>query len=251
MKALLKKIILLPLLPFWPVVFLLQPRARTVEVLRRVLYIFCVLGVFSSFFAGLFVLSRISAETDLLRDLFKDSEAGMIATVGASMIPFLFLAVLQGSAAFRVLRHVPNQLLHEVPGLSGMNSLARVLYALLAVSLVVACVNLGALGLLVLGGLLAFIITLLYGILYLMLVIVTLGAVLLAGDTGFWDTVQQIWSFATFARHLFTWEEQALNYLNIDPNWAALVAIVIGYGVPTLLAIWVWVNRRRFIPAAA
>ena len=128
-----------------------------------------------------------------------------------------------------------------------MNSLARVLYAVLAVSLVLACVNLGALGLLLLGGLVAFIITLFYGILYLVLVVFTLGAVLLAGDTGFWDSVQQIWSVATFARHLFTWEERALDYLNIDPNWAALVALVIGYGVPTMLAVWVWVNRKKFV----
>ena len=30
-----------------------------------------------------------------------------------------------------------------------------------------------------------------------------------------------------------------------------LVGIIIGYGVPTILAVWVWMNRGRFIAAGA
>ncbi len=120
--------------------------------------------------------------------------------------------------------------------------------------MVVVCINLGGLGLLLLGGLIAIIIIIFYGFLYLMLFVFSFGTILLAGDTGFWDRIEDIWNFATFARHLFTWEEQALLFLEIDPKWAALAAILVGYGIPTLLAFWVWVNRGKFraaVPAPA
>lgn len=246
MKGFLKKVLLLPLWPFWPMMFLLQRRSRTTRVLRQVLYLFGVLGMLSSFFAGMFVLGMIGEHTDVFKVLWKESEVGVLIAIGSSMVPFLFFGVLQFSAAYRVLRRVPDVPLQDAPGLSGMDTMARVLYALLAVAIVVVCVNLGALGLVLIGGLIAFIVTVAYGFLYLVLLVFSLGTILLAGDTGFWDRINDIWNHATFARHLFTYEEKALQFLEIDPKWAALAAIIAGYGIPTLLAIWVWVNRGKF-----
>ncbi len=127
MKGLLKKVLLLPLWPFWPMMFLFQQRSRTTRVLRQVLYLFGVLGILGAFFAGMLILGMIGEHTDVFRTLWKESEIGVFAVIAASMVPFLFCGVLQFSAAYRVLRRVPDVPLQEMDGLAGMDTTARVL----------------------------------------------------------------------------------------------------------------------------
>lgn len=232
--------------PFRPLVVLLRPGSHTTSALRRVLYATSLCGVLGALFAGLWTLGHLlravlpEARVQAVGD---DSTLAVLSIV-ATTAPFVLMAVLQGSSAWRVLGKVPDRTLVDVPGLAAMNTIARVLYGLISIGLVVIGANGFALGVTVAGGVVALAITLVFASVYVILFVVTVGTI--RESLPFFDTIGQVWDRCTFARHFFEAQASLVEWLAIDPDWLVLVAIVLGYAVPTALAVTVWAFRDRF-----
>ena len=242
-----KKIFLLPILPFKSLLFFIQEGAQTTKVAKQVLFVFSIFGLCFSFVAGLFLLNFLVQIFPSLKEIGKQQEIMMGVVIVLSMTPFLFFSVLQGSVVYRILRKIPNVQLKEIWGSEIMNKLTQFLYLFLAIIMVMICINLSALGLLIVGGSIAFVISFFILVIYLILIMASLGTVLIQKNESIWNELGEIWDLCTFARHFFNFEGQMMQLLDQHSGWVSLISIVLVYGIPTTLAMAIWIHRKSFL----